>query len=339
MSARAVVLGLAAALAVSATSYGVHASAHGSRVNFDGRGTSVAGTAIGRPVAGTQCPTFPADNYWHADIRSLPVDSHSKQWLSHMSPSVDLHPDFGPSFGHGPNYGIPITVVGHDHPRVKVRFQYGSESDHVRYPLGADTRIEGGRRSSGDRHAIIVDKGSCRLYETFATHEKNGHWHAGSGATWSLTSDKLRPNGWTSADAAGLPILPGLLRWNEVKRHDIDHAIRFTTDLTSSHHLWPARHDASDIRSWHYPPMGARFRLRASYHPTGMGAKARAVVHAMKVYGLVLAANGAPGDFQGEQNAKWPDSMIEQLKGIPAGAFVAVDTSSLKPSHRSGPTR
>ncbi len=317
---------------------GVHAFARGSHAGGMRRSTPST-YDTGRPVVGTHCPTFPADNYWHADIRRLPVDSHSKQWLSHMSTSLDLHPDFGPSFGQGPNYGIPITVVGRGHPRVKVHFQSARESDHVGYPLGADTRIEGGRRSSGDRHAIIVDRDTCRLYETFHTQVRQGHWHAGSGATWSLLSDRLRHPGWTSADAAGLPILPGLLRWNEVKRHDIDHAIRFTTDLTSSHHLWPARHDASDISSWHYPPMGARFRLRASYHPTGMGAKARAVVHAMKVYGLVLADNGSPWFFQGEQNAHWPDRLVEQLKGIPAGEFVAVDTSSLKPPKGRARTR
>jgi hypothetical protein len=292
-----------------------------------------------RPVAGTSCPTFPADNYWHADIRHLPVDARSAAWLSHMSTSVNLHPDFGPSFGDGPNYGIPVTVVGAAHPRVRVHFTYASESDHVRYPLGTDTRIEGGRSSSGDRHAIIVDKSTCRLYETFATRERNGHWYAGSGATWSLTSDKLRPDTWTSADAAGLPILPGLLRWNEVKHRDIDHAIRFTTDVTSSHHLWPARHDAGSTASWAYPPMGARFRLRASYQPSGFGPGARAVVHAMKVYGLVLADNGSPWFFQGEQNGHWPNGLIEDLKQIPASAFVAVDTSSLKVSNESGATR
>jgi hypothetical protein len=334
MRARSGVLAVAAALAVSGASYAVQASARGDRVGSESQSRSV-----GRPIAGTHCPAFPADNYWHADIRKLPVDSHSRRWLSHMSTSVDLHPDFGPSFGQGPNYGIPITVVAHSHPRVKVRFQYGSESDHVGYPLGRDTRIEGGRRSSGDRHALIVDRGTCRLYETFATRQSHGHWHAGSGATWSLNSDKLRHNGWTSADAAGLPILPGLLRWNEVKRRDIDHAIRFTTDSTSSYHIWPARHDAGSHASHAYPPMGARFRLRASYHPAGMGAKARAVVHAMKVYGLVLADNGSPWFFQGEQNGKWPDSLIEQLKGIPAREFVAVDTSSLKVSNGSGQTR
>jgi hypothetical protein len=325
MRLRTTAVGLAAALAVTGTAYAVSPRAP-------------AGLAAERPVGGTSCPTFPADNYWHADIRKLPVDPRSKAWLSHMSTGVDLHPDFGPSFGDGPNYGIPITVVGHDHPRVRVHFTYADESDRVRYPLGRDTRIEGGVHSSGDRHAIIVDRGVCRLYETFATRKRDGRWYAGSGAVWSLTSDALRPNGWTSADAAGLPILPGLLRWNEVKHGDIDHAIRFTTDMTSTHHIWPARHDAGSRRSWKYPPMGARFRLRASYHPTGFGTKARAVVRAMQTYGLVLADNGSPWFFQGEQNGHWPAKLIEQLKRIPARQFVAVDTSSLKVSSNSGAT-
>jgi hypothetical protein len=256
-----------------------------------------------------------------------------------MSTGVDLHPDFGPSFGDGPNYGIPVTVVGHSHRRVRVHFHYWRESDRWRYPLGADTRVEGGRSSTGDRHAIVVDKGVCRLYETFGTRQKSGQWYAGSGAIWSLTSDKLRRDGWTSADAAGLPILPGLLRWNEVKHLRVDHAIRFTTDVTSTHHLWPARHDAGSKSSWNYPPMGARFRLKASYRPTGFGPKARAVVKAMKTYGLVLADNGSPWFFQGEQNAKWPIGLIDQLKQIPAKEFVAVDTSSLKVSNDSAAVR
>jgi hypothetical protein len=321
------VLGVVAALTVSGAAY-LGGSANGGV-------TSPARS----PVAGTHCTTFPADNYWHADIRHLPVHSRSKQWLSHMSTSVDLHPDFGPSFGDGPNYGIPVTIVGPAHPRVRVHFQYASESDHVRYPLGRDTRIEGGRRSGGDRHAIIVDRGSCKLYETFATRKRSGRWYAGSGAVWSLTSDDLRPDGWTSADAAGLPILPGLLRWNEVKNRDIDHAIRFTTDVTSTHHLWPARHDAGSRSSRAYPPMGARFRLRASYHPSGFGPRAMAVVRAMKTYGLVLADNGSPWFFQGEQNSHWPIALVDTLKRIPANRFVAVDTSSLKVSRDSGATR
>ncbi|HEX8780503.1 MAG TPA: hypothetical protein VF728_04975, partial [Nocardioides sp.] len=225
-----------------------------------------AGFVTGPPPASTigaraACPTFPADNWWHADVSDLPVHRRSRQWLSHMSTGRDLHPDFGPSYGDGPDYGIPITVVRSGHKKVRVRFGYASESDKVRYPLGKDTRIEGGRRSSGDRHAIIVDKGRCRLYETFATRFRKGRWYAGSGAMWSLRSNALRPDGWTSADAAGQPILPGLLRWNEVRDNKIDHAIRFTTDVTSRWHQWPARHDAGSTNNRAYPPMGARFRL------------------------------------------------------------------------------
>ena len=285
--------------------------------------------AAARPIAGTTCQTFPADNYWRADIRDLPVHARSDQWLSHMSPGSDLHPDFGPNAG-GTDYGIPITVVPHDHRRVRVRFTYADESDHVRYPLGRDTRIEGGRSSSGDRHAIIVDRGSCRLFETYATRRRDGRWYAGSGATWSLRSNDLRPDGWTSADAAGLPILPGLLRWNEVRDRKVNHAIRFTTDITRRAHVWPARHDAGSQDGASYPPMGARFRLRQGFSAEGYGAAARAVIRAMKRYGLVLADNGSPWFFQGERNPNWPDRLIAELKTIPASAFVAVDTSRMK---------
>jgi hypothetical protein len=291
--------------------------------------------SAGKPVAGTRCSEFPADNYWHADISRLPVHARSAAWLSHMSTDTDLHPDFGPSYGDGPDYGVPVTVVGKRHTRVKVRFDYSSESDRVRYPLGRDTRIEGGASSDGDRHAIIVDKARCRLYETFATRKQNGRWHAGSGAVWSLRKNKLRPDGWTSADAAGLPILPGLLRWNEVKKNRIDHAIRFTTPETASAHVWPARHDASDNESPDYPPMGARFRLNASFDASGLSAQAQYVVAAMKKYGLVLADNGSAWYFQGEQHPKWPDRLIEELKTIPASQFVAVDTLSLMVSPNS----
>ncbi len=171
-----------------------------------------------KPIARTKCSEFPANNYWHADIRNLPVHERSSEWLSHMSTDVNLHPDFGPSFGHGPNYGIPITVVRKSHKRVRVRFYYAAESDQKLYPLGRDTRIEGGRNSDGDRHAIIVDKDRCKLYETFDTRKVGGKWRAGSGAIWSLKRNRLRPDGWTSADAAGLPILPGLARYDEVGR-------------------------------------------------------------------------------------------------------------------------
>lgn len=292
--------------------------------------------AAAKPVAGTRCPEFPSDNWWHADVSDLPVHNRSRQWLSHMSTGVDLHPDFGPSFGDGPNYGIPITVVTSSHRKVRVRFDYASESDRVRYPLGADTRIEGGRGSAGDKHAIVVDKGACRLYETWNTRLRRGHWVAGSGAVWSLRSNDLRRDGWTSADAAGLPILPGLLRWNEVKAGNVDHAIRFTTDVTSNHHLWPARHHAGSQSSLAYPPMGARFRLRPGFSTRGFSAYARTVIDAMQTHGLVLADNGSPWFFQGEQHPRWPASLVEELKEIPASAFVAVDTSSLQVAPDSG---
>ena len=307
--------------------------------------TGVAGAATlrspaeARPVAGTDCATFPKDNYWRADVSDLPVHPRSRAWLSHMSTDRDLHPDFGPSYGAGPNYGIPVTVVGGSHAKVDVRFDYSDESDHVRYPLGDDTRIEGGRGSSGDKHAVVVDKSTCRLYETWNTRVVGGRWVAGSGATWELTSNKLRPDTWTSADAAGLPILPGLLRYNEVKARKVNHAIRFTTDVTSRHHVWPARHDAGSQDSLDYPPMGARFRLRAGWQPDGLGAGAQAVVKAMKKYGLVLADNGSPWLFQGEQHAKWSDRLVSDLKQIPASAFVAVDTAPLRSSHSSAAVR
>jgi hypothetical protein len=292
-----------------------------------------------KPVAGTACRAFPADNYWHADIRDLPVHPRSRQWLSHMSTDRDLHPDFGPSYGDGPNYGIPVTVVGHAHRRVRVRFDYAAESDRVRYPLGGDTRIEGGRGSAGDKHAVVVDKGACRLYETWNTRVRDGCWRAGSGAVWSLRSNDLRPDGWTSADAAGLPILPGLLRWNEVKARHVDHAIRFTTDVTSRHHLWPARHDAGSRDSLAYPPMGARFRLKAGFSARGFSGGAKAVIRAMKTYGLVLADNGSPWYFQGERNTAWPPALVEALKRVPATAFVAVATSRTRIGWNSGATR
>ncbi|MEZ0581249.1 hypothetical protein [Nocardioides sp. MH1] len=300
-----------------------------------GRDTSSSAAAPPRaPVSG--CQVFPADNWWHADVSDLPQHLLSDRWLRHMSSGVDLHPDFGPSYGDGPAYGIPVTVVGGDHRRVRVRFDYADESDHVRYPLGRDTRIEGGRHSDGDRHAIVVDKDRCRLYETWATRSRPGHWRAGSGATWDLGSNALRPDGWTSADAAGLPVLPGLLRWKEVHDDTIDHAIRFTTDETSRWHLWPARHDAGSHGSHDYPPMGARFRLAPDFDTSGFGTYAKRVVAAMQTYGLVLADNGSPWFFQGEQNSRWPGRLIEDLKQIPADRFEAVDTSSLQGDPDSG---
>jgi hypothetical protein len=293
-----------------------------------------------RSIPGTACPAFPADSVWHADIRSLPVNARSAQWMSHMSPTRKLHPDFGPSYGAQPvPYGIPVTVVAGTHAKVGVHFDYASESDRGPYPLGSDTKIEGGSTADGDRHAVIVDKTTCRLYETFATRKSGTSWYAGSGAIWNLKSDALRPRGWTSADAAGLPILPGLLRYDEVAAGTVDHAIRFTTDKTDRRYLWPARHQAGSVTDPAYPPMGARFRLKAGYSLAGKRADTQAVLRAMKTYGLILADNGSPWFFQGTSDTHWPSALLDQLKAIPASAFEAVDESRLMVNADSGQAR
>ena len=210
-------------------------------------------------------------------------------------------------------------------------FDYDDESDDVGYPFGSDTRIEGGRSADGDRHAVVVDRSTCRLYETWSTYQRSdGRWTAGSGATWRLKSNRLRPQGWTSSDAAGLPILPGLLRYPEVRAGRVDHAIRFTTNVTDRRHVWPARHDAGSVSDPAYPPMGARFRLKASFPVSGYRADTRTVLRAMKRYGLVLADNGSPWYFQGTADERWPSGLLDQLKSIPASAFEAVDTAPMR---------
>jgi hypothetical protein len=304
---------------------------------------SVAGASTSaKPdvVGGTHCVVFPANNVWHADISKLPVNKHSSQWVKSIGRSYDLHPDFGPSFGAQPvPYGMAITVVSASHPTVHVKFDYSSESDHLRYPFGNDTKIEGGKHASGDRHAIVVNKATCRLYETWNTRQTSHGWKAGSGASWSLNSNKLRPKGWTSADAAGLPILPGLLRYSEVKAGRVDHAIRFTAPVTSTHFLWPARHEAGSKNSLNYPPMGARFRLKAGFSLAGYSRGARVVLRAMKTYGLILADNGSSWYFQGDDSRGWTNNLVSQLKTIPAKDFQAVDESSLEISPNSAAAR
>jgi hypothetical protein len=292
---------------------------------------AAATTMHSHRLPGTDCRVFDPGNYWHADIRGLKVHRRSDRWLSHMQArSRDLHPDFGPSYGAQPvPYGIPVTVVDGD-PRVKVRFRYASESDRGRYPLSARTKIEGGMNAGGDRHAIVVDASTCTLFETFDTRYTGGRWTAGSGAVWSLRSNRLRPKGWTSADAAGLPILPGLLRYDEVKRGRVDHAIRFTTSITDRRFVWPARHQAGSVSDRSYPPMGARFRLKKSFPTKRFSRDTRTVLTALKRYGLVLADNGSPWYFQGTADSRWGSTLLNELKTVPAKKFEAVDTTPLK---------
>ena len=313
----------------------------------DARRPALTGTTV--PGA-SRCPLFPADNVWNTNISGLPVDKHSAAWMASMdSATTYLHPDFGPNPGGYP-YGIPFTIVTSKTPEVHIRFLYASESYRGLYPFGPDTPIEGGPNSGGDRHAIMVNSSTCTLYELWDAHYSAHGSTAGSGAMWRLTSNALRPAGWTSADAAGLPILPGLLDYAEVEQavrtgHPIEHAIRFTADLTSAAYLWPARHEAGTAPGGidSYPPMGARFRLKASFSVARFCRNsqpycrdAKAVLVEMQNYGLILADNGSNWFFQGAAFPQWPDALVSLLKEIPARDFQAVDESCLMVSRNSG---
>jgi hypothetical protein len=305
--------------------------------------------ASGTTVPGApNCPMFPASNVWNTDISQLPVDAHSAAWLRSMdSASTSLHPDFGPNSGGFP-FGIPYNIVTSAHPLVSIKFQFASDSDKGPYPFGPDILIEGGQHAGGDRHAIMVNKSTCTLYELWEARYSAKGSTAGSGAIWRLTSNHLRPAGRTSADAAGLPILPGLLNYSQVKAavkagKPITHAIRFTAQRTQSAFLWPARHEAGSGSNPNLPPMGARFRLKASFNVAGFCADsapdcadAKAVLTEMQHYGLILADNGSNWFFQGSAFPQWPDALVSLLKQIPAGAFEAVDESCLMVSPNSG---
>ncbi len=296
----------------------------------------------GQLIPRTHCPAFPADNVWNTPVTGLPVDDHSAVWLAHMGAgSTFLHPDYGPGGGSSP-YGIPWQVVGPSTSFVHIRFLYADQSDRGPYPFSASTPIEGGAGSSGDRHALMVDPRSCVLYELYDAHYRpGGAATAGSGAIWNLRSNHLRPAGWTSADAAGLPILPGLVDYDEVRSGHIDHAIRFTAATTSTHFIWPARHQAGSTASLSEPPMGARFRLRAGFQlPASQCFRAcQVVIQAMKTYGLILADNGSNWFFQGATDRRWTYTMVDQLKAIPAREFQAVDESCLMIDGNSGQAR
>lgn len=280
-----------------------------------------------RPVPGTSCDVFPTNNVWHTDVSSLPLDPQGGEWLDSMEAgTTELHPDFGP-----PDYGIPYNVVTNATPKVDVKFRYARESDRQRYPLTKRTPIEGG----SDRHALMVNRKTCTLYELFAVRWRGGHPTAGSGAIFKLGSNELRPDGYTSADAAGLPIFAGLLRYDEVESGFIDHAIRFTAELTRDEHVWPARHDAGSAND-SYPPMGARFRLKGDYDISGYTPNAQVVLQAMKTYGMILADNGSNWYFQGTVDDRWRNSLLDQLKRVPASAFEAVDASACSVEQDSG---
>ena len=296
-----------------------------------------AGAAL---PAAASCPMLPADNVWNTDISSLPVNASSPAWMASLNASsTNLHPDFGPAGAGQAPYGIPYTVVDGAYPKVPVSFQYAAESDPGPYPLGADTPIEGGQNATGDRHALVVDSSTCTLYELYGAQYSPSGSTAGSGAVWDLNSDALRPAGWTSADAAGLPILPGLLRLDEVESGSVTHAIRMTAARTDTSYLWPARHEAGTASNPALPPMGARFRLKAGFNLSSFSPMAQTVLRAMQHYGLIVADNGSNWYFTGASDPGWPTSLLDELKTVPASAFEAIDESSLMVDPNSGQAR
>jgi hypothetical protein len=296
-----------------------------------------ASVAEGRPVPGAPaCPMTPASSFWHADVSALPVHPQSNAWIASIGPAATLKADFGSGLWNGGPIGIPYTTVAGTQPRVPVSFTYDDESDEGPYPVPPNAPIEGGSGSSGDRHVLVVDRDACRLWELFSAYPQGGgsSWRAGSGATWSLTSNAMRPLGWTSGDAAGLPILPGLVRRDEVVAGVIDHVIRFTAPRTANAYVWPASHKAATGGASD-PPMGAWLRLKAGYDISGFSAANQVILRALKKHGMVLADNGSPFFLSGAPDPGWSNSDLHALRTIPGSSFEAVDVSSLKMSSTS----
>jgi hypothetical protein len=278
------------------------------------------------------CPVFPATNVWNRPVDNLPVAKDSAVLIRSIGLAAPVHADFGSGLYDGSRIGIPYVVVsGRKTPKSRVRFDYADESDKGPYPIPRGVPIEGQPKTGeGDRHALIVDRDSCRLYELYALRREGGGWAAGSGAIFDLRSNRLRPAGWTSADAAGLPILPGLARYDEVARGTIAHALRFTADSTRRAYVYPARHYASDKTDPALPPMGLRVRLKASFDTSGFPRQSRVVLQALKRYGMILADNGAPWFVSGAPNARWSNDDLHSLGRAHGSDFEVVDTSTFR---------
>jgi hypothetical protein len=291
-------------------------------------------SATSSPVPGApRCKIFPDNNPWNQPVNNLPVHNRSRAIIKTIGRGTGLHPDFGSGKWDGGPIGIPFTSVSRDQDRVPVRFRYKSESDPGPYPIPKDAPIEGGRHSDGDRHVIVVDRGRCKLFELFAAYprENRTRWRAGSGAIWDLDSNKLRPKGDTSADAAGLPILAGLARVNEVKRGRIDHALRFTVERSRRKFIYPARHFASDLRARRFPAMGQRLRLKKGFDISGFSRQPRIILKALKRYGMIVADNGSDWYISGAPSPKWDNDALHELGQVRGRNFQVVETSSLRP--------
>jgi hypothetical protein len=278
-----------------------------------------------------RCPVFPKSNQWNKRVDRLPVHPRSRQLMGSIGLDAYLHPDFGSGRYNGAPIGIPYRTVSKRQRRVPVSFDYADESDRGRYPIPRNVPIEGGRGSDGDRHAIVIDRGRCKLYELYAAYRRDGgrRWHAGSGAIWRLRSNRLRPRGWTSADAAGLPIFPGLARWSEARHGVIRHALRFTAPQTRRAFVYPARHFASDDASSDVPAMGQRLRLKRSVRISSFPRQARIILRTLRRYGMILADNGAPLYVTGAPSPGWDNDQLHGLQRIKGTDFEVVDTGSL----------
>jgi hypothetical protein len=296
----------------------------------------VSADAASPTIAG--CPIFPPDNVWNAAIDTMPVDPGSSSYIASIGAATGLHPDFGSGLWDGGPMGTPYNVVAGTQPKVSITFDYADESDPGPYPIPPNPQIEGGSQSTGDRHVLVLDTDNAVLYEAWSTYPNaSGGWHAGSGAVFDLRSNTLRPSGWTSADAAGLPVLPGLLRYDEVASGEITHAVRFTAPITRKAFIWPARHYASSNTDPRYPPMGQRFRLKANYDISAFSPETQVILRALKKYGMILADNGSAWYISGCPDSRWNnDVLVGELRRVKGSDFEAIDESSLMVSPDSG---
>jgi len=277
---------------------------------------------------------LPPDNPWNTRVDTLPLDPDSADYIAHIAPGTGLHPDFGTVWGGAP-IGIPYVAVPGDQPKVPIDFSYADESDPGPHPIPPDAPVEGagGWLDGGDRHVLVLDPDHQLLYEVYDAHKDGGVWHAGSGAIFDLSSNALRPAGWTSADAAGLPILPGLVRYDEaVQEGVIDHALRFTVETTQRAYVYPATHFASDKTDPDLPPMGLRVRLKASYDTSGFPREVRVVLQALKTYGMMVADNGSDWYVSGSPDARWDDEALSAIRRVEGSDFEVVDSRFLVPN-------
>ncbi|MET9469118.1 hypothetical protein ABZY44_30845 [Streptomyces sp. NPDC006544] len=283
------------------------------------------------------CQTSPPDSFWRAPVDTLPVHPDSARYVASIGSTQPLHPDFGSGLTEGQPFGIPVTASDARTPESKVSFDYAGESDPSGYRIPQDAKIENGPASDGDRHVIVWNRDLCTSSELWDARPQGGNaWHAGSGAVFDLRSNALRPDGWTSADAAGLAVLPGLVRYDEAAAGHVDHAIRITVPRSDRSYVWPARHQAGSAADDSLPPMGLRLRLKSSVDTSHLAPQAKAVAEALKKYGAIVADNGSAWYLSGEENSGWDNAQLDGLKDFKGSDFEAVDASGLQQSPDSG---